>query len=201
MINNPRASRNPERPAPVRVGEQRVDLPGQGGWVLGGDQNPHSLEHGVALYPGGDDSRATCHGLEQNKSHSVVAGGNHDGVGRAEIRCGIGAEASQFHPVFQVQDADLLLDHGAVLTIADEPQTDRGRTHQGESGHGDIRCPLMAQAADTDHKRVGRPARDRSMRAKPGDVDPVGVDHDSIGPRAESHPAIRTFLLRDGHHS
>jgi hypothetical protein len=57
----------------------------------------------------------------------------------------------------------------------------------------------MTQTPDTNHERLVWATCNRSRRAEPGQVNPVGIDLDPSGPGAKNSLAKRPLLGGDGH--
>ena len=149
MLNDPPAGGGAEQAALFRVSEQRIDRPGKGQRVFDGDEHARSVKRGTAGYASGHDRGTAGHGLKQDQGHPVVAGGDDDNIGCAEMRRGIGAEAGHLDPAGEAQGADLMLDRSPVLAIPDQPEACPRRPHLGESGHGHIGRALIARPPDT----------------------------------------------------
>lgn len=200
MFNHSVTSLGSKSPTSFRVGKQAIYRLSQASWVFNRNELASSSQSGAAGHPGRHDGRTAGHGLEQDQSHSVVAGGNHDNVRSSKFRNGIGAKANQFDSVTEAQVPYLLLDRSPVLAVPYQPKTDRWRAHHGERSYGHVWRTRTAQPPDADYQRGVRSVGNRTLGTEPGNINSVGIHMESSGPRPENTLTVRPLLIRDGHH-
>ena len=117
VLNDPLPGGQAERAALIWVSEQGVNRSGQGLGVLDRDKLPRSFQRGAAGHAGGHNGRSAGHGFEQDQGHPVVAGRDHDNIGRAQIRRRIRTKTNQLDAAGEAQGADLVLDSRPVLAL------------------------------------------------------------------------------------
>ena len=171
MFNHSVASLGSKSPTSFRVGKQG-HLPPEPGFL--------GLQQEVAsqLFPkrscrdaGRHDSRTAGHGLEQDQSHSVVAGGNHDNVRRSG-RAGSSRKPTSSTRSLRPKSLTCFSIAGLVLTVPYQPKTDRWCAHHGERCYGHVwrtRTGTAARRRLPKGRPIGRQLdpRDRTGKNQP----------------------------------